>query len=164
MKVKFEATITQILNTSVNRFFVCDILLAGSKVTLWNVFKLNLQVKNVMMEEHIISIENLQQYETIRDRWVGLRWGWNKMIHHCLIHSLVTLIPNVSEWFYGLSSWAGWLPWLHMPESKFTTILLLEHMLQHGFSTESYHHCKLKRAFTHNRWAWNRALGQVVIC
>lgn len=48
-----------------------------------------------------------QRNETITDRWVGRSWGWQKMIHHGLIHSLVTLSPNVSEQFDTLLWYAG---------------------------------------------------------
>lgn len=59
-----------------------------------------------------------QQNEMIRDRWVGRSWGWHKVIHHGLIHSLVTLSPNVSEQFYTLPWYAGSRPRLHSRESK----------------------------------------------
>lgn len=59
-----------------------------------------------------------QQNEMIRDRWVGKSWGWHKMIHHGLIHSLVTHIPNVSEQFCTLTWYAGSRPRLHSRESK----------------------------------------------
>lgn len=59
-----------------------------------------------------------QQNEMIRDRWVGWSWGWHKMIHHGLIHSLVTFSPNVSEQFYTLPWYAGSRPQPHSQESK----------------------------------------------
>lgn len=54
----------------------------------------------------------------IRDRWVGRSWGWHKMIHHGLIHFLVTLSPNISEQFYTSPWYAGIQPQLHSWESK----------------------------------------------
>lgn len=55
----------------------------------------------------------------IRDKWVGRKLGgWQKMIHHGLIHSSVTLSPNVSEPFYTRPWYAGTGPLLHSGKSK----------------------------------------------
>lgn len=59
-----------------------------------------------------------QQNEMLRDRWGGRSWGCHKLIHCGLIHSLVTLSPNVSEQFYTLPWYAGSQSRLHSRESE----------------------------------------------
>lgn len=112
-----------------------------------------------------------QQNEMIRDRWVGRSWGWHKLIHCGLIHSLVTLSPNVSGQFYTLPWFAGRRSRLHSRDSKSkgTTGSLSERTLQPSISTEMpRRHCRLRQTWArqnqYNRWVWNRAWRRAFMC
>lgn len=110
-----------------------------------------------------------QQNEMIRDRWVGRSWGWHKLIQRGLIHSVVTLSPDVSGLFHTLHlRWQSLSVTLsrtkekeRLPASSHCRGLAFPQWRVAVTAGSDKHEPGKNR---HNRWVWNRAWRRAFMC